>query len=46
MFSLLPRSTRGFGGIHLAVMERQGVDRILSFDRGFDEFPGIERIGI
>ena len=31
--------------LHLAVMERQGVDRILSFDRGFDEFPGIERIG-
>jgi predicted nucleic acid-binding protein len=26
-------------------MERQGVERILSFDRGFDEFPGIERIG-
>jgi hypothetical protein len=31
--------------LHLAVMEREGVDRILSFDRGFDEFPGIERIG-
>jgi hypothetical protein len=31
--------------LHLAVMERQGIDRILSFDRGFDEFPGIERLG-
>jgi hypothetical protein len=31
--------------IHLAVMQRQGVSRILSFDRGFDVFPGIERIG-
>jgi predicted nucleic acid-binding protein len=31
--------------IHLAVMQRQGVDRILSFDRGLDVFPGIERIG-
>lgn len=31
--------------LHLAVMERQGVDRILSFDKGFDDFPGIERIG-
>jgi predicted nucleic acid-binding protein len=31
--------------LHLAVMERQGVERILSFDRGFDDFPGIERIG-
>lgn len=31
--------------LHLAVMKKQGVDRILSFDRGFDGFPGIERIG-
>ena len=31
--------------LHLAVMSRQGVDRILSFDRGFDGFPGVERIG-
>ena len=31
--------------IHLAVMQRQGVTRILSFDRGLDVFPGIERIG-
>lgn len=30
--------------LHLAVMQRQGVDRILSFDRGFDGFPGVERI--
>lgn len=31
--------------VHLAVMQRQGIDRILSFDRGLDVFPGIERIG-
>lgn len=31
--------------LHLAVMQKQGVDRILSFDRGFDGFPGVERIG-
>lgn len=31
--------------LHLAVMQRQGVDRILSFDRGFDGFPGVERLG-
>jgi len=31
--------------IHLAVMEREGVDTILSFDRGFDGFPGVERLG-
>ena len=30
--------------IHIAVMERHGVGRILSFDAGFDGFPGIERI--
>jgi hypothetical protein len=31
--------------IHLAVMEHQEVERILSFDRGFDGFPGVSRIG-
>lgn len=30
--------------LHLAVMERQGVRRIMSFDAGFDGFPGIERL--
>ena len=30
--------------IHVAVMEREGVQRILSFDAGFDGFPGIERL--
>jgi len=29
---------------HLAVMELHGIDRILSFDRGFDSFPGITRL--
>ncbi len=31
--------------IHVAVMRRRGVDRIMSFDRGFDYVPGIVRIG-
>jgi predicted nucleic acid-binding protein len=31
--------------IHLAVMHRHGIDRIMSFDRGFDAQPGIERLG-
>jgi uncharacterized protein len=31
--------------IHLATMERHGVSRILSFDTGFDGFPGTERTG-
>ena len=30
--------------IHLAVMERRGVQRILSFDAGFDGFPGTTRV--
>lgn len=30
--------------LHLAVMELQGVDRILSFDSGFDGHPGITRL--
>ena len=29
---------------HLAVMEQHGIDRILSFDSGFDQFPGITRL--
>ena len=30
--------------IHVAVMHRNGIDRIMSFDRGFDSHPGIERV--
>lgn len=30
--------------LHVAVMEQQGVKRILSFDSGFDGFPGIARL--
>jgi predicted nucleic acid-binding protein len=30
--------------IHVAIMEHHGIDRILSFDSGFDEVPGIERL--
>ena len=30
--------------IHLAIMQRAGVTRILSFDRGYDAFPAIERL--
>lgn len=31
--------------VHLAVMETHGIDRIFSFDAGFDQFPGITRLG-
>ena len=30
--------------LHAAVMQRAGIDRILSFDRGFDRCPGITRL--
>ena len=30
--------------LHVAVMRGNRVDRILSFDRGFDAIPGIERL--
>ena len=30
--------------VHLAVMEHHGIDQILSFDSGFDQFPGITRL--
>jgi predicted nucleic acid-binding protein len=30
--------------VHLAVMEQNGIDQILSFDTGFDQFPGITRL--
>lgn len=30
--------------VHLAIMQIQGIDRILSFDQGFDGFAGITRL--
>ena len=30
--------------LHLAIMEQHGVDRILSFDSGFDGYPGVTRL--
>lgn len=31
--------------LHVAVMSRQDVSRILSFDAAFDEVPGVTRVG-
>jgi predicted nucleic acid-binding protein len=31
--------------LHLAVMEHHHIDTIMSFDRGFDGFPGVRRLG-
>jgi uncharacterized protein len=30
--------------VHLAVMEHHGVEQIMTFDAGFDGFPGITRL--
>jgi predicted nucleic acid-binding protein len=30
--------------LHAAVMECQGIDRIMSFDKGFDGFSGMKRL--
>ena len=30
--------------VHVAVMRQHGVEEILSFDRGFDDIPGIRRL--
>lgn len=31
--------------IHAAIMEREGVRQIMSFDAGFDGLPGLTRLG-
>lgn len=31
--------------VHVAVMQARDIGRVMSFDRGFDAVPGIERIG-
>ena len=30
--------------VHLAIMEHHGIEQILTFDSGFDTFPGIYRL--
>jgi len=30
--------------VHVAIMERHGLQAILSFDRGFDHWPGLNRL--
>ena len=43
LIGLVPRiSSRD--ALHFAVMRQAGASRILSFDRGFDSCPGIERL--
>jgi uncharacterized protein len=38
-------ATSARDALHVAVMEHHGVSRILTFDQGFDVFPGVERVG-
>ena len=38
------RTISSRGALHLAVMERHQVATILSFDRGFDAYPGVVRL--
>jgi predicted nucleic acid-binding protein len=35
---------QGRDAIHLAVMERSGIESIMSFDAGLDQYPGITRL--
>lgn len=39
-----PTSVSARDSLHVAVMERQGISQVLSFDTGFDQFPGLTRI--
>lgn len=31
--------------IHIAIMQRHGIGRVMSFDAAFEHLPGIERLG-
>lgn len=43
-FALASPSLSARDALHLAVMEQHGIQRILSFDRDFDQIPGIVRL--
>jgi predicted nucleic acid-binding protein len=40
----LPSALSARDALHIAVMERHKVKRVLSFDADFDRWPGIERV--
>ena len=31
--------------LHVAIMRRHGIDEVMSFDSGFDDLPGVRRLG-
>lgn len=39
-----PRKYSARDAIHLAIMQRYGIQSILSFDKDFDRWPGLRRI--
>lgn len=41
---LATRSLSARDAVHLAIMERRGVEEILSFDTEFDAYPGVRRL--
>ena len=41
---LSSRQVSARDALHLAIMERHGIPRILSFDPRFDGLPGVERL--
>jgi predicted nucleic acid-binding protein len=41
---LATKSISARDALHIAIMEAHGIDTILTFDRGFDLYPGIRRI--
>jgi uncharacterized protein len=43
LLGLAPLSARD--ALHLAIMQRHDIRRILSFDRGFDQMSWVERLG-
>lgn len=43
-FVLAYRRLSARDAVHLAVMQQHDIGRILSFDSGFDGFPGIKRL--
>jgi predicted nucleic acid-binding protein len=41
---LAPRPLSARDAVHVAVMERRGVSRVMSFDTGFDAIEWIDRL--
>jgi uncharacterized protein len=41
---LARRGLSARGALHAAVMQQHGIERILSFDSGFDGLPGVTRV--